>query len=499
MTYRMTCDVEQSMPGRRQWKLGVWEYGVTFSRVEPEGKLVMGCRKASNAPSSDQGNETVNTGNGVVSTRRDVSIANAADQASTLSKVDKSGYIAREVLEAKPSSRKKRKNSTLGSKSKRPRVENEDRMELNLTWEQAQGLLRPPPDRAPTIVVIEGFEFEEYEDAPVIGRPTIPAADNMGEEIQWAQCEDCFKWRKVPANALLPLKWTCSRNSWDPDRSLCLAAQELTSEHLQDLLDTSNKAASKKMKAAKQDPDSAGAMEGLDKLADLAIQEEGESLPSSSQATTKHPRHRPGCTCIVCIQPPSGKGHKHKQSCDCNVCATVKRRFHTLLLRREKKQSEKEAETERQKLQQQLLPEQMLDGDVQQCGDAGNTSPNQEMVCHEGSENDPNMRRTSISPFKCQIDLNIQPEREEDLSPSSDSGGTMRLLQDATVTYLRQQRFSNSISNGNLVGNQTKQDGFGGGNCSSNTASGSSLQKPEANHDIITPINPLASTSTTDR
>ncbi|CAL9000219.1 unnamed protein product, partial [Prunus brigantina] len=31
---------------------------VTFSRLEPEGKLVMGFRKASTAPPSDQENET---------------------------------------------------------------------------------------------------------------------------------------------------------------------------------------------------------------------------------------------------------------------------------------------------------------------------------------------------------------------------------------------------------------------------------------------------------
>lgn len=59
--------------------------------------------------------------------------------------------------------------------------------------------------------------------------------------------------------------------------------------------------------------------------------------------TTKHPRHRPGCSCIVCIQPPSGKG-KHKPTCTCNVCMTVKRRFKTLMMRKKKRQSEREAE-----------------------------------------------------------------------------------------------------------------------------------------------------------
>lgn len=38
------------------------------------------------------------------------------------------------------------------------------------------------------------------------------------EKIQWVQCEDCQKWRKLPASALLPSRWTCSDNQWDPDR-----------------------------------------------------------------------------------------------------------------------------------------------------------------------------------------------------------------------------------------------------------------------------------------
>lgn len=82
---------------------------------------------------------------------------------SSWSKVDKSAYIAKEALGSKSSIARKRKSSALGSKSKRLRIENEDLIELNITWEEAQGLLRPPPNHVPSIVVIEGFEFEEYE------------------------------------------------------------------------------------------------------------------------------------------------------------------------------------------------------------------------------------------------------------------------------------------------------------------------------------------------
>ncbi|XP_039051224.1 B3 domain-containing protein Os07g0563300-like isoform X2 [Hibiscus syriacus] len=424
---------------------------VTFSRLEPGGKLVMGFRKASTASTSDQDNEAKNS-NGV-SMHGDAEMADP----TSWSKVDKSGYIAKEALGAKVAVFRKRKNSSmLGSKSKRLRFDNEDLLELKLTWEEAQGLLRPPPNHVASVVVIEGFEFEEYEDAPILGKPTIFAIDNMGEKIQWAQCEDCFKWRRLPSNVLLPSKWTCSCNSWDPERSSCSATQELTAEQLENLLSQCNPAASKKMKAAKQEPESVDALEGLDTLANLAILGEGDSLPASSQATTKHPRHRPGCTCIVCIQPPSGKGPKHKQTCTCNVCETVKRRFRTLMQRREKKQSQKEAESTGMK-QQTLLPDKVVGGDPPSCtNDAENSIPKPKKVATEGSEDDPNRVKSSSSPFKGQIDLNIQPEREEELSPGSDSGSMMKLLQDATDINLRQQSMLTSAGNSNLEVIQTQ-------------------------------------------
>ncbi|KAL2341951.1 hypothetical protein Fmac_009891 [Flemingia macrophylla] len=432
---------------------------VTFSRLEPEGRLVMGFRKASSAVPSDQDNETNKTGNGF-SAHGEVELADP----NSWSKVDKSGYIAKEALGSKSLISRKRKSSILGSKSKRLKIESEDLIELKITWQEAQGLLRPPPSHVPSIVVIEGFEFEEYEEAPVLGKPTIFTSDNVGEKIQWAQCEDCVKWRKLPASALLPLKWTCSDNAWDPERSSCSAAQELTAEQLENLLPACNSAVSKKMKGTKQDPDNAEAMEGLDTLANLAILGEGEALPASAQATTKHPRHRPGCSCIVCIQPPSGKGPKHKQTCTCNVCLTVKRRFRTLMLRREKKQSEKEAETTRKKQQQhpQPLPssEILLDEDSLPCSNTGNSSPNQNKEGNDGSDDDPNRVKSSVSPFKGQIDLNIQPEREEELSPGSDSGGMMKLLHDATEKCLKQQTATSGTGDSSGSQSQLVVDGM---------------------------------------
>ncbi|KAK7246585.1 hypothetical protein RIF29_41454 [Crotalaria pallida] len=450
---------------------------VTFSRLEPEGRLVMGFRKASSATPSDQDNETNKTGNGF-SSNGEVELADP----SSWSKVDKSGYIAKEVLGSKSSIARKRKSSILGSKSKRLRIENEDLIELKITWQQAQGLLRPPPSHVASIVVIEGFEFEEYEDAPVLGKPTIFTTDDLGEKVQWAQCEDCLKWRKLPASALLPSKWTCSDNSWDPERSTCSAAQELTEEQLENLLPPCNSAVSKKMKAAKQDPDNAEALEGLDTLANLAILGEGETLPASSQATTKHPRHRPGCSCIVCIQPPSGKGPKHKQTCTCNVCLTVKRRFRTLMLRREKKQSEREAETTRKKQQQQnpLLDDDSLPGS--NTGDSSSLNQNKEG--NDGSDDDPIQVKSSASPFKGQIDLNIQPEREEEFSPCSDSGGMMmKLHHDATETYHKQHTMLSSIT-GDASASQSQQvgDGVRDEKLSNGVSHGSSSHNADKDH-----------------
>ncbi|KAF2305095.1 hypothetical protein GH714_001766 [Hevea brasiliensis] len=385
---------------------------VTFSRLEPEGKLVMGFRKASTAPSSDQDNDTSKNGNGV-STNGDFELADS----SSWSKVDKSGYIAKEVLEGK-SSIKKRKSSTLGSKSKRLRIENEDMIELKLTWEEAQGLLRPPPDHVPSVVVIEGFEFEEYEDAPILGKATIFATDNLGQKVQWVQCEDCFKWRKLPANALLPFKWTCSGNSWDPERSLCSAAQELTAAQLEDLLPSSNLgAASKKMKAAKQEADNVEALEGLDTLANLAILGENERKKQKLQ----------------------GKS-------------------------------------------QQTLPEKLLDDDPSPSTNTGSSSPNKKKVVSEGSDDDPNRIKSSTSPFKGQIDLNIQPEREEELSPGSDSGSMMKMmLQDASEQYIRQQMLSSDGDNIS-AGNQTLAGHGMGEKISNGISLGSSHQDSVKDH-----------------
>ena len=38
-----------------------------------------------------------------------------------------------------------------------------------------------------------------------------------GQE-QWAQCDSCSKWRRLPVDILLPPKWKCAENAWDQSR-----------------------------------------------------------------------------------------------------------------------------------------------------------------------------------------------------------------------------------------------------------------------------------------
>lgn len=57
----------------------------------------------------------------------------------------------------------KKKSRNIGSKSKRLLMHSEDAIELRITWEEAQELLRPPPSAKPTIVMVDNHEFEEYD------------------------------------------------------------------------------------------------------------------------------------------------------------------------------------------------------------------------------------------------------------------------------------------------------------------------------------------------
>ncbi|GMF13301.1 unnamed protein product [Phytophthora lilii] len=53
--------------------------------------------------------------------------------------------------------------------------------------------------------------------------------------LEWAQCEKCNKWRKLPQHiksSTLPDKWYCSMNHWDPSHAKCSVPEEADQEPL---------------------------------------------------------------------------------------------------------------------------------------------------------------------------------------------------------------------------------------------------------------------------
>ncbi|KZV51983.1 hypothetical protein F511_08593 [Dorcoceras hygrometricum] len=433
---------------------------VTFSRLEPGGKLVMGGRKSSSVPSSDQGDGAVIKGSNslipescqaknkcvegipVIGYMKGKS-PSFFQPISHVSKAD-IGSISSEIHETKPPYNSKGNGSILFSKCKRPRTEND--IALNLSMDEAQGLIRPAAKIVASVFVVEGCEIEEFEDtAPVIGRPTIPATDAFGKQMQWVQCEDCFKWRKVPQDALLPSEWICSENVWDLDRSRCSDAEELAVGKLQVILPAIKKDSSKRREITTKDAEMFATQERHDTRVNLAIQADDEGISASADSRSNH---------------PSEKSPKHKQSCDCAICSSLKHRFRTLMDKYVKQQLEEVGESISQKLNQQQLPEQVHNVETQAVPDTGNITSTwgeeRKIVCLDYH----NMQKSSSSPLKGQIDLNIQPEREEDVSPVSESGTGKQLHPHATEKLFMQQMPSGS-GIGNLASTRILQDGIG--------------------------------------
>ncbi|KAG2332922.1 hypothetical protein Bca52824_004102 [Brassica carinata] len=323
---------------------------VTFSRVDPGGKLIMGSRKAAytvdmlgsgltNDDTSSSG-VTENPTSINASSQTPEELKGVPEHLSSPygggSSLKKSEMNGGKICDDPSRVKDKKRTRTIGAKNKRLLLHSEESMELRLTWEEAQELLRPSSDAKPTVVVIEEHEFEEFDEPPVFGKRTIVTSKPSGEQERWASCDDCTKWRRLPVDALLPAKWTCSDNVWDVSRCSCSAPEESLKE-LENVLRAGKEYKKRRSQTAKTEEEPSG----LDALASAAVL--GDALGGDSEVatTTRHPRHRVGCSCIVCIQPPSGKG-RHKPTCGCTVCSTVKRRFKTLMMRRKKKQLERD-------------------------------------------------------------------------------------------------------------------------------------------------------------
>ncbi|KAL3683532.1 hypothetical protein R1sor_001554 [Riccia sorocarpa] len=473
---------------------------VTFSRLDPEGKLVMGYRRAPASLSSQDpkpatkgisanmskglsvgsvdGLYAGTTGASLLSASANAEVRNKSGQSDVSdsgygwSKAEKGMGKEGSILEALSQVDRKQRARPLGGKSKRFRLENEDSLELKNNWEEAQELLRPPPSVVPTVVTIEGHDFEEYEEPPVLTKRTIFTTRQSGEQDQWAQCDECGSWRRVPADALVPTRWTCSDNSWDNKRASCGAPQELSSDDVDHLLglvpgEEFSVPEKKEAKAGQMAGDTSAGLEALAIAAAMGETGRVSTSPSSPARTTKHPRHRPGCTCIVCIQPPSGKGPKHKQNCLCNVCVTVKRRFKTLMLRRKKRLSEREAEGYVRRKRKDDVEGSSSSKLVTDAGSLADGSSRRESsgggTVVEGPRRDDGLmadisNSSSLKGFglslantragedallaKGQIDLNSQPEREEEPTKLSGRISMKQLLHDASLpldTYLKQQ------------------------------------------------------------
>ncbi|KAK6122173.1 hypothetical protein DH2020_044084 [Rehmannia glutinosa] len=270
---------------------------VIFSRRDPGGQLVIGCRKATNNVDVQEPQTPV-VPNG--DSQGDTSFSGGTD--NLLSNGGR-GFDDSQKQHMSMSEKKKAKNI----KNKRLLMHNDEAVELRVTWEEAQELFRPSPSAEPTVVLVEDHEFEEFEEPPVFGKRTVFISQPSGEQEQLAQCDSCSKWRRLPVHALLSANWTCSDNIWDSNRCSCSAPEDIN------LRDPVSLELTRKQRISDSKASREGEPSGLDALANAAVLGDniGDIGEYSVGPTTRHPRHRPGCTCIVCIQPPSGKG-KHE-------------------------------------------------------------------------------------------------------------------------------------------------------------------------------------------
>ncbi|KAJ0733416.1 putative transcription factor B3-Domain family [Helianthus annuus] len=124
---------------------------VIFSRLDPEDKPVIGCRKATvlaDAPAllnPVNGGDLTCTDNGNLPT----------------SSVFGKEYDTRRHHWDSVQSSEKKKTRSMWSKTKRLHMHSEDALELKFTWEEAQEYLRPPISK-PTVVTIKNCELVEY-------------------------------------------------------------------------------------------------------------------------------------------------------------------------------------------------------------------------------------------------------------------------------------------------------------------------------------------------
>ncbi|KAG6401350.1 hypothetical protein SASPL_138203 [Salvia splendens] len=416
---------------------------VIFSRIDPGGQLVIGCRKAAtNAdvqePQQSPALNCDSPGEASFSGVNDTPTSNGG-RAS-----DDSQPPHLDISE-----KKKARNI----KNKRLHMHNDEASELRVTWEEAQELFRPAPSSEPTVITVDGYEFEEFEEPPVFGKRTIFITQPSGEQEQLAQCDSCSKWRRLPVSALVSAKWICSDNTWDSSRATCSAPEDLSPR---DLDSSSVNKENKKRKVSESAASKEGEPSGLDALANAAVL--GDNIADmgdySAGATTKHPRHRPGCSCIVCIQPPSGKG-KHEPTCKCNVCLTVRRRFKTLMMRKKKRQSEREAELAQEKDNSKSAAKLELKEDI-----AGLALLNMNNLENEPGSNGVHTNAEETGKGGG-LDLNCDPHREDEILADG-SGMSLTTLMNTAAFPMEAYAGQNGAVPSSVAGEKAAEGGGGG-------------------------------------
>ncbi|XVF29715.1 hypothetical protein REPUB_Repub15cG0146100 [Reevesia pubescens] len=458
---------------------------VTFSRMDPERKLVMGFRKATNTAAVQSLKGSTDPHLKALSKH----LSSAGGDISWNKSVKNEDRTREGLLLPSMLTSERKRTRNIGSKSKRLLIDSRDALELKLTWEEAQDLLRPPPSIKPSVVTIEDHDFEEYDEPPVFGKRSIFAVRSTGGQEQWAQCDSCSKWRRLPVDALLPPKWTCADNNWDQSRSSCSAPDELTPRELENLLRLNRDFKKRRIVAFHRPTQEHESSSGLDALANAAIlgNNVDNSGTTSVATTTKHPRHRPGCSCIVCIQPPSGKG-KHEPTCTCNVCMTVKRRFKTLMMRKKKRQSEREAEIALRN-QQAWGPKEEAEVDSSSKHVSSHLDPSENEARSvnelESKSQSNNLPHKSVENNKGLIDLNCDPAREDDSQLGSTRVSMMNLLQVASLpleTYLKQNGLTSLASDqqANSMSHALPQTPNAEGEAEDNSCFPSATEEPES-------------------
>ncbi|KAL6499895.1 hypothetical protein OROGR_027805 [Orobanche gracilis] len=374
---------------------------VIFSRRDPGGQLVIGCRKATiivdmqepqtpSVPFGDPLGDTSSSGG------NDNLLAKyVPDNAKNGGRGPDDSRQHHMLI-----SEKKARNI----KNKRLHMHNDDAVELRITWEEAQELFRSSPSAEPSIVMVEGHEFEEFEGSRHNWLNAIVAQNGEG-------CHSMLFFLQIGhVKKIYGTLTGCS----------CSAPEDINPKDPDIFINNKDY---KKQKVLDSNASREGEASGLDALANAAVL--GDNIAEvgdvSSGATTKHPRHRPGCTCIVCIQPPSGKG-RHEPTCKCNVCLTVKRRFKTLMMRKKKRQSEREAglaldnnnsnsNNNSYNNSRDRSPAKL---DLEREGIAGHALLNMNRPRNEASNNDGNgMDLEEMN--KGHLDLNCDPHREDEI------------------------------------------------------------------------------------